>query len=627
MGANRGDADFLPSNWQPRCFSPKGPFEPKPARPRQLHRAGAVWLHLPAERKPLLEIFTDSLFSEIALLLILAGAVGLVGHMLKQPLVVSYIVVGILAGPAVFGLARSEGPLELLSDLGIAILLFLVGLKLDYRLIRSLGSVSLTTGLGQVLFTAGFGFLIGLALGFNWTASLYIAVALTFSSTIIIVKLLTDKRELDSLHGRVALGFLIVQDIVVVLAMVVLSTIGMGEAADGEGLSVTGSLTAATIMAVIVVLIVRYAATPLTRRLAESQELLILFAIGLAALFAAIGEYLGLGLELGGLLAGVALASTPYRDSIASRLAPLRDFLLLFFFLVLGMHLDLGVLGENVPAAIAFSAFVLIGNPLIVLIIMGLLGYRKRTGFLAGLTVAQISEFSLIFIGMGVALGQVTEAELGLVTLVGLITIAASTYMITYSHWLYKLFEPMLDRFERKNPAREKEDEQKERKQPPAVILLGLAGLGGALATRLLENKVPALAIDYDPSAVDKWRERGLDAVYGDVSDPEYFTELPLHSAKWIISTVSHHGPDVSTLDPRHTLLRTLEAEGYEGRVAIAVYRHSQVKQVEGADIILEPFEDAADTTMKRVLESLSEQKVANPKAKSGRPSLKRDHS
>jgi len=557
-----------------------------------------------------IEIFTASLFSEVATLLILAGAVGLVGHFLKQPLVVSYIVVGIAAGPSVLGLARSEGPLELLADLGIAVLLFLVGLKLDYRLIRSLGLVSLTTGLGQVLFTSVFGFLIGLALGFDRTASLYIAIALTFSSTIIIVKLLTDKRELNSLHGRVALGFLIVQDIVVVLSMVVLSTIGIGAAAEGERMSLTGALTAAVVIVVIVVLIVRYAATPLTRRLAESQELLILFAIGLAALFAAIGEFLGLGLEIGGLLAGVSLASTPYRDSIASRLAPLRDFLLLFFFLVLGTQLDLGVLGANVPAALVFSAFVLVGNPLIVLIIMGLMGYRKRTAFLAGLTVAQISEFSLIFIGMGVTLGHVTEGELGLVTLVGLITIAGSTYMITYSHQLYVVFEPWLGRFERNKPVREEQDENRERKQPPAVILLGLAGLGGALAARLLEQKIPALAVDYDPSAVKKWKERGLDAVYGDVADPEYLAELPLASAKWVISTVSHHGPDMTALDPRTTLLRTLESEGFQGRVAVAVYRHSEVALVEGAgaDIVLEPFEDAADTTMERVVESLSQE-------------------
>lgn len=552
------------------------------------------------------DIFTGSLFTEISGLLILAGAVGFIGHLLKQPLIVSYIVVGILAGPSVLGLAQSEGPLELLADLGIAVLLFLVGLKLDYRLVRELGLVSLTTGLGQVVFTSGFGFLIALALGFDVTASLYIAVALTFSSTIIVVKLLGDKRELDALHGRVALGFLIVQDIVVVLSMVVLSTIGISAAAEGEGLSVTGALTAAAVLVVIVVLIVRFAANPLTRRLAESQELLILFSIGLAALFAAIGEGLGLGLEIGGLLAGASLASTPYRDSIASRLGPLRDFLLLFFFLVLGTQLDIGILGQNVGAALIFSAFVLIGNPLIVLTIMGLLGYRKQTGFLAGLTVAQISEFSLIFIGMGVTLGHVTESELGLVTLVGLITIAASTYMITYSHKLWPLVEPYLGKFERDDPKQEKKDEANGADEPPEVILFGLSGFGAALAERLTQQDVRVLAVDHDPAAVREWQGRGVDAVYGDITDPEYLTGLPLTGARWIISTLRHYGPYLNKADPRQTLLKVLDVENFGGQSAVAIFHADEAAAVSegGASLVLDPFAMAAEDLVEQVLQS-----------------------
>jgi len=550
------------------------------------------------------EIVTASLFTEVSGLLILAGAIGYVGHLLKQPLIVSYIVVGILAGPSVLGLARSEGPLELLSDLGIAVLLFLVGLKLDYRLVRELGMVSLLTGLGQVLFTAGFGFLIAMGLGFDVIASLYIAVALTFSSTIIIVKLLSDKRELDALHGRVALGFLIVQDIVVVLSMVVLSTIGIGAAAEGEGLSVTGALTAAAVLVVIVVLIVRYAANPLTRSLAQSPELLILFSIGLAALFAAIGEALGLGLEIGGLLAGTALASTPYRDAIASRLGPLRDFLLLFFFLVLGTELELTILGENVTVALIFSAFVLVGNPLVVVMIMGLLGYRRQTGFLAGLTVAQISEFSLIFIGMGVTLGHVTEAELGLVTLVGLITIAASTYMITYSHKLLPIFAPYLGAFERADPQRERADEERGAEEPPEVILFGLSGLGSAIAERLAHKNVPMLAVDLDPAVVREWQLRGVDAVYGDVTDPEYLLGLPLASAPWVVTTLRHHGPYLNMPDPRQTLLKVLNAEGFDGRVAVAVYDPAEGDSVQegGADLVLDPFALTAEALVDKVM-------------------------
>ena len=186
------------------------------------------------------------------------------------------------------------------------------------------------------------------------------------------MKLLSDKREIDSLHGQIALGFLIVQDLVVVLAMIVLSAIGIGAAADGHGGgSVPMVFGSGVAMVGLVILFVRYAADPLTEKLAHAPELLVIFAIAMAAMFAAVGDLVGLGKEVGGLLAGVALASTPYRETIAARLAPLRDFLLLFFFIALGSGLDLSLLGTHVLGAIIFSLFVLIGNPLIVLAIMG----------------------------------------------------------------------------------------------------------------------------------------------------------------------------------------------------------------------------------------------------------------
>ena len=189
------------------------------------------------------DIVSGYVFYEISALLVLAAAVGFAGLLLRQPLIVSFIAVGILAGPSRLDIVRSDEQINLLAELGIAVLLFLVGLKLDIKLVRTLGPVALTTGLGQVGFTSVIGFAIGLALGFDAVTSLYIAVALTFSSTIIIVKLLSDKREIDSLHGRIALGFLFVQDLVVVLAMIALSAIGVGtteEAAYTEVLLVFG---------------------------------------------------------------------------------------------------------------------------------------------------------------------------------------------------------------------------------------------------------------------------------------------------------------------------------------------------------------------------------------------------
>jgi len=323
---------------------------------------------------PDLSFLHASAFYELTAILALAAVVGFVGLFLRQPMIVSFIAVGVLAGPSGLAIVRSPEHIELLAELGVAVLLFLVGLKLDIKLIRTLGAVSLATGLGQVFFTSVIGFFIGLALGLSAVNSIYVAIALTFSSTIIIIKLLSDKKEVDSLHGRIAVGFLIVQDLVVVLAMMALSALGISTQTNSVG---SGWIQIGVVLlygATLIVLVgpfVRYLATSLVSRIAHSPELLIVFAMGWAALLAALGDHFGFSKELGGLLAGVSLASTPFREAIVARLASLRDFLLLFFFIGLGAKLDLSSLGAQIFPAFVLSVFVLIGNPLIVLTIMG----------------------------------------------------------------------------------------------------------------------------------------------------------------------------------------------------------------------------------------------------------------
>jgi Kef-type K+ transport system membrane component KefB len=549
------------------------------------------------------DLLSHSLFFEISGLLVLAAGVGFVGHLLRQPLIVSFIAVGILAGPSALDITRSSEKISALSELGIALLLFLVGLKLDVKLIKSLGTVSLYTGLGQVAFTAIIGFLICLVLGFDAVVSLYIAVALTFSSTIIIVKLLSDKREVDSLHGQIALGFLIVQDIVVVIAMIVLSAIGIGTQSEASLGAIAGVFLAGGVMLAVVLIFIRYVATPLTETLARRPELLLLFAVALAASFAAVADYLGLGKELGGLLAGVALASTPYREALAARLAPLRDFLLLFFFIALGSKLQLTHVGGGIAASLVLSLFVLIGNPLIVMVIMGVMGYRKRTGFLAGLTVAQISEFSLIFMAMGVSLGHVDASALGLVTLVGLITIAASTYMITYSHQLYAICEPLVPSFERNGAPREPEAVHQSQEARYDVVIFGLGRYGEAIASRLKNAGERVLCVDFNPRAVRDWQARGGDAIYGDVTDPEFVATLPLTGADWVISAIPDQDAGVTHEDVRMTVIAAVRHAGYEGRIAVRNRRPADADgaQQAGADLVLEPFQDAADRAVELV--------------------------
>lgn len=549
-------------------------------------------------------------FYELTALLALAGLVGGLGLLLRQPMIVSFIAVGVLAGPSALGIVESRENIELLAELGVAVLLFLVGLKLDVKLVRTLGVVSLATGLGQVLFTSVFGFLIGIMLGLGVVTSLYVAVALTFSSTIIIVKLLSDKREVDSLHGRIAVGFLIVQDIVVVLAMMVLSASGIGAQAGPENgalIQIATVLSYGLIMLAGVGFFIRFAATPLMTRIARSSELLIVCAIGWAAFLAALGDHFGFSKELGGLLAGISLASTPYREAIVARLSSLRDFLLLFFFIALGSQLDLGLLGGQLGPALVFSLFVLIGNPLIVLAIMGYMGYRKRTGFLAGLTVAQISEFSLIFMAMGMEIGHVSREALGLVTLVGLITIALSVYMITYSHALYRWLEPVLGVFERDMPHREELVERERISHNEYdVILFGLGRYGAAIAQELAQDKMKILAIDFNPDEVQRWRRSGFDVIYGDACDHEFVSGLPFDGVTWVVSAMPQHDLGVTHEDPRLVLIDGLKGRGYHGKIAVSTHHPHEVHALEakGADIVLLPFHDAADRAVSRMHEA-----------------------
>ncbi|MFN3371220.1 MAG: cation:proton antiporter, partial [Sphingomonadaceae bacterium] len=354
----------------------------------------------------------------------------------------------------------------------------------------------------------------------------------------------------------------------------------------------------------LVLLFIRFLADPLTTRLARTPELLLGFAIALAALLAALGETFGFGKELGGLLAGVALASTPWRDAIAARLAPLRDFLLLFFFITLGSQLDLQNLGDGWLPALVFSAFVLIGNPLIVVVIMSAMGFRMRTGFLAGLTVAQISEFSLIFMGLGLALGHVDEAALGLVTLVGLITIACSTYMITWSHELWALAEPLARRLDRPAP-REDAEAAAEGVRNADAIVLGLGRYGSEIARRLEARGLTVIGVDFNPTALARWRAAGGTAVYGDVSDPEFLAHLPVSKVSHVVSTVREPASaGVSHADPREILVQALKEHGFDGSIAVTATHPGEGERLAraGATLVLEPFTDAASEAVDRII-------------------------
>src|SRR5680860_587768 len=533
-------------------------------------------------------------FYLFAAILGMAAVAGLIASKLRQPVIVAFVAIGIAVGPVGTGWVVANDQVELLSRLGIAMLLFLVGLKLDVHLIRSTGPVALATGLGQVFFTSVVGFMLALVLGLDRTAALYVAVALTFSSTVIIVKLLSDKRELDELHGRIAVGFLIVQDIVVIMVMIGLTAFANGSA-DGFGPQAVLVLGKGLGLLAGIAVVARYLLPSLLRRAAHSRELLVLLSVALAVGVASISDWLGFGTEIGAFLAGVSLASTPYREAVGARLVSLRDFLLLFFFLDLGARLEFTDAGDQVLAAAVLSLFVLIGNPLIVIIIMGAMRYPVRVSFLAGLTVAQISEFSLILAALGLSLGHIDNSTVGLITIIGLVTISLSTYLILYSHKIYNRLAPVLSVFERRATRRLPDDGLLT--HDVEVILYGLGRYGSEIVDRLRASDCAVLAVDFDPHATAQWKTAGIETIFGDAEDLDLLESLPLDTARWVISTIL-------AADVNLALLHGLRHSRFRGRIALTAHNRHDVDRLRasGADVVLEPFSIAAQRVVDEVV-------------------------
>lgn len=523
-------------------------------------------------------------FYQLAVILVLAVAGGAIAVSLRQPLIIAFIVVGVIVGPAALGWVQARDQIDLLAQVGVAILLFLVGLKLDVHLVRNVGPVALLTGIAQVIVTSVSGFGLALALGLGTTPALYVAAAVTFSSTIIIIKLLSDLHELEELHGRIAVGVLIVQDILVILVMVGLATFGRGEGALTR--EVVGLVAKSVGFFAALLVMVRFVLPRLLDRVARSPELLVLFGISWAVAVAAGGDWIGLNKEVGAFVAGLALASTPYRDALGARLVTLRDFMLLFFFIDLGARLQLGEIGSQIVPAIVLSAVVLLFKPLIVLVVMGRLGYRSRVSLRTALTLGQISEFSLILAALGLQLGHIGTSTVALITAVGVITISLSSYVIVYSRRIYGYLAPLARVFERPHPAH---GDGSDAIVEYDVIVFGVGRFGSSIIESLTRAGRRVLAVDFDPHALARLREHGVDVLYGDAEEPAFVAALPLASTRAVLSTI----PDVTA---NLVLLEELRRLGFRGTVALTAHNERNATMLEQAErvMVLRPFAVAA---------------------------------
>ncbi len=475
-----------------------------------------------------------NIFWDVSLAVLVAALCGILAHLLRQPAIIGYLVAGILLGPMAFGLITDADTIVLLSELGVAFLLFIVGLELDIRKVRSLGAVALITGIGQVVFTSLVGYYLLAWAGMDATSALVLSFGLTLSSTVLVIKLLSDKNQINTLHGRIVLGILIIQDFIAVVGIALLSGAGTVDPSTLMLLGLKGAvLFTATVALGLTIL------PQLFRFISRSQELLLIGAVAWCLLAAVGAQMLNFSPAIGALLAGMSLASLPYRYEITGRVRILRDFFAMIFFVSLGMQITFALDLHTLSQVATLCLFVLVGNPLIVLLIMAVAGFKPHTGFISGLYIAQVSEFSLIFVQLAAMLGLVGASIVSQTVLVLAITFAVSSLFITHAEILYSFFEPLLQ-WTKWLSLRKKNWEHAgsvPHRYAPDVILVGANRIGRSVIDKAVSLKKKLLIIDFDPKTIQRLMKQHIPCMYGDGGDPDILNHVDLSKTQVVIST------------------------------------------------------------------------------------------
>ncbi len=465
---------------------------------------------------------------QLSVLLFITVAVAFVARMLKQPLIIAYIIAGITAGP--FLLHSDKGSYELFAQVGVVLLLFVIGLNLNFRKLKSIGRVSAITAVGQVIFTSAIGTGILLWMNFSLTSALYLAVAMTFSSTIIIMKFLTDKKDTETIYGKYTIGLMLVQDIIALTIMVMIGLV------KTDSLNVTSLVVLGIkgIVAIaILVVLAKYLLPRVLKHIASSAEFLFIFTLtwcfGVASLLYA----LGFSLEIGAIAAGISLSSSPYQLEIGSRIKPLRDFFLVLFFIVLGSEMHVEDIALLWRPGIIMTLFILLGNPFILYFLFRALKFTRRNSFLSGVTAAQVSEFGFVILFTGKQAGHITGNEVPVFTFVAIATIFASSYLIMYNEQMYRFLLPVFQLFGK--------DKRRQLERPRAVYdawLVGYHRIGKKVSEALKAKKIKFAVLDFDPSVIQELHKKRIPSFFGDIADVEFLSDLPLASASLIVMTI-----------------------------------------------------------------------------------------
>ncbi|MFZ8806156.1 MAG: cation:proton antiporter [Minisyncoccia bacterium] len=510
-------------------------------------------------------------------------------YLINQPLLISYIISGTFVSNF-FNLSESDiSFLNSFADLGIIFLFFVVGLQLDFNLLKEISKKAVLIGLSQEVLTILAGVILIILLGYPFKQALLISTALSFSSTAIVLKILSDKKELETLYGRLIIGFMIVQDIFALFVFFLLDLI--------EPNFIKFNEIIISFLSLFLFFFLLFIANKIIKKFEEKIEsnLEYLFVFSLSYLMGVIslGNLLNIGNEISSLSAGLSLANLAFSKEIVSRFKPLRDFFILLFFVKLGLNLPVFQIDFNfLYHLLILSFFVIFINPLIVMFIMWFFKFPLKVNFVVSLSSGQISEFSFVMADIAKDKKFFNENLIHLISGIGFATIFVSSYLLYFHETIFNKIKRFLRFFE------VKEREEKEEIFSYQILLLGADRIGGIILRNLKDYKDKILIIDYNPEIVKKLKNENFNVIYGDVSEVDFLEELNLKNTKIVISTI----PD---LNVNLLLLDFLKSKNKEIIFISVASREKEKLELEnkGSDFVFIPYHLGGEAISKKIRE------------------------
>lgn len=485
------------------------------------------------------------LIRDITLCILFAWGLGLLAHFSRQPLILAYLIAGFFIGPFGMGWVKSQESISVISELGLIFMLFMIGLEIDLKKIVRAGKVILFAGAGELLggcligiaFFAG----IGLAIGGGKFDAVYLCVACALSSTVIIVKVLYEKRELDTLPGRITLGVLVLQDIFAILFLAVQPSL------DNLQIGVVlMSIARVAVLVATALVLSRYVLPRLFHQIARRPELVLLGALAWCFLIGEIAERLHLSREMGSLVAGVSISTFPYALDVTAKVTTLRDFFITLFFVALGMTIPIPGLSV-IWLALVIAAFTVASRLVTTFTPLYLMKQGLRASLLPAINLAQISEFSLVVIQTGVAANHIATETANAVSFAFVVLAVLSTFAMGRSDQIVRgLIGPLkrigLRDLDQEGEGRGEAAQEGGHGEIRRIVILGFFRAASALVSQIERQNQSLLeqisVIDFNPLVFRTLSDRGMHVIYGDISNVDTLVHAGIGKAEIIILSV-----------------------------------------------------------------------------------------